>query len=417
MEQSLTPSSERALEILELAKRACEEFVGLAPFLRLNLAGSNLRPISQWLLEEALGNQGNANLLMNLSTVLYSLQENAFAESIQQQALGLQRTYILKPSNKAARVRLLMLMTPGNLGDNMPLDCLLEASPVELIYHYMSSDKPLPDPLPEHDAVMIAFSDSLANRPLLDRLAVLLQGWNQPVLNLPHNMKKTERQQASELLQGVPGLLMPSTHNVSRAQLKAVALGETSTDRLFSGCDFPMIVRPINSHGGHGLQRIMNSEALEGYLNEVSDDHYYVSPFIDYSSSDGQFRKFRVVLVNGLPYASHMAISSNWMVHYLNAGMYEDAAKRAEEQDFMEQFSRFAERHASALHTIHDRSGLDYLCVDCAEMPDGQLLIFEMDPLMVVHAMDPTDLFPYKQRHMAKVRRGFEDYLYQLVQS
>ena len=33
---------------------------------------------------------------------------------------------------------------------------------------------------------------------------------------------------------------------------------------------------------------------------------------------------------------------------------------------------------------------------------------------MVVHAMDPEDLFPYKQVHMLKVKQAFDDFLYSL---
>jgi hypothetical protein len=99
------------------------------------------------------------------------------------------------------------------------------------------------------------------------------------------------------------------------------------------------------------------------------------------------------------------------MVHYVNAGMYEDAAKRAEEAEFMANFEHFAERHRAALETIHQRLRLDYFCIDCAETQDGQLLIFEADHVMVVHAMDQEALFPYKQQHMRKAERAFRDFL------
>ena len=54
------------------------------------------------------------------------------------------------------------------------------------------------------------------------------------------------------------------------------------------------------------------------------------------------------------------------------------------------------------------------MCIDCAETHDGELLIFEIDHAMVVHAMDPEDLFPYKQAHMLKVKNAFTDFLYGL---
>ena len=67
----------------------------------------------------------------------------------------------------------------------------------------------------------------------------------------------------------------------------------------------------------------------------------------------------------------------------------------------------FAQRHAAALQGISERIGLDYLVIDCAEMPDGDLLVFEIDPGAAVHSMDPPDLFPYKLPAMEKVRTAF----------
>ena len=69
-----------------------------------------------------------------------------------------------------------------------------------------------------------------------------------------------------------------------------------------------------------------------------------------------------------------------------------------------------------ALEAIYQRTLLDYLCIDCAETRDGQLLVFEIDHAMVVHAMDPEDLFPYKRQHMQKVKYAFRDFLLRLTE-
>jgi hypothetical protein len=107
-----------------------------------------------------------------------------------------------------------------------------------------------------------------------------------------------------------------------------------------------------------------------------------------------------------------MAISEHWMVHYLNAGMYESAEKRDEEARFMARFDEdFARRHEAALRAVCERVGLDYFGLDCAETPDGELLIFESDVAMIVHAMDSPDMFPYKQQQMRKVFAAFREML------
>ncbi len=54
-----------------------------------------------------------------------------------------------------------------------------------------------------------------------------------------------------------------------------------------------------------------------------------------------------------------------------------------------------------------ERLGLDYFGIDCAELPDGRLLLFEAETAMVVHKMDSPELYPYKQGQMTKVFAAF----------
>lgn len=391
-------------------------YMGLAPFLRLSINGNDLRPIAQALLEKAGLDENNPFLWMNLATAFFSIGEHQSGLAIQQQALQMQREYRIDGARQPARCRLLVLSVMGDISENTPIDCLLEDSPVDLLYYYAKPEQPLPPTVPEHDVVLVAVCDSQENRPLLAALERVLADWDKPVINQPASIPNTERRRASELLQGVPGLAMPPTCEIDRDGLISIVLGEAGIGEVFAGCRFPIILRPVGSHAGRDLARIDDARGIAAYLSSVADAAFYLSNFIDYSGADGLFRKHRVALVDGKPFACHTGISADWMIHYLNAGMYEDAAKRAEEAAFMESFPQFAERHKAALAEIHRRSGMDYVCLDCAETKDGDLLIFEIDHAMVVHAMDPADLFPYKQVHMAKVREAFENYLFRLME-
>jgi hypothetical protein len=67
----------------------------------------------------------------------------------------------------------------------------------------------------------------------------------------------------------------------------------------------------------------------------------------------------------------------------------------------------FCVRHGAALRAIGERLALDYVVIDCAETADGRLLFFEADNIALVHAMDPVDLFPYKQVQMHTVFAAF----------
>ena len=68
----------------------------------------------------------------------------------------------------------------------------------------------------------------------------------------------------------------------------------------------------------------------------------------------------------------------------------------------------FAVRHADAFSALHRRIGLDYFGIDCAELPDGRLLLFEADVAMIVHDLDPEELFPYKKPAMHRLFAAFQ---------
>ena len=374
-----------------------------------------MRPAGQQMLEQAGKDATDAPLWMNLSIVIQCFGQREVGLSIQALALQQQRIYRLAAAQQPAKVRLLQLSVAGDIAANTPLDCLLEDCDVDLIYYYITPGNPLELPIPEHDAVFVAICEADENRETLTSLEHALAHWPKPVLNKPQFIPSTGREAASKLLQNAPGLLIPPTLHAARATLQDIAENKIKLAEQFADCDFPIIVRPVGSHAGRNLDKVENPDELAAYLARVADETFFVSPFIDYSGKDGLFRKFRVVLVDGKPYASHMGVSSNWMIHYVNAGMYEDAAKRLEEAAFMEHFDDFAQRHHAALDAVYQRTGLDYLCIDCGETRDGKLLIFEIDHTMVVHAMDPEQLFPYKQFHMQKVKTAFRDFLFRLT--
>ena len=77
-------------------------FVGLAPFLRMSVAGEALMPIGQSLLAEAQQYLEDANLWMNLSVVMQILGQREIGVQIQSQALELKRVYTLAAAQQPA---------------------------------------------------------------------------------------------------------------------------------------------------------------------------------------------------------------------------------------------------------------------------------------------------------------------------
>ena len=380
----------------------------------MSIAGTEMQALGEQMLAQTQDQPDDANQWMNLSILMQCMGQRDMGLVLQELALDLKRHYALPATQQPAQCRLLMLMLAGDLSANTPLECLLENSDIDLDLYYVTPDDLSNMTLPAHDVLLLAMSEADDNHGFLQALDVMLTDWPQPVINAARYLPHVGRDVASALLQNVPGLLMPPTLRATRAVLNAIASGEEQLGEVFEGCDFPVILRPVGSQAGRDLEKITSPAEVASYLSRVEADLIYVSRFIDYSGPDGRFRKIRVALIDGAPFVCHMAVSSNWMVHYVNAGMYEESWKREEELAFMENFEQFVVQHQTALNAIYQRTQLDYLCIDCAQTPDGQLLVFEIDHAMVVHAMDLEDQFPYKQVHMLKVKNAFRDYLFRL---
>jgi glutathione synthase/RimK-type ligase-like ATP-grasp enzyme len=386
-------------------------YLGLAPFLRASIAGADLRAMAQAALEHVGQNPESANLWLNLSTLMFSLGQREAGFATQNQALALARLFEIKATTQPAALRLLVLMVQGDVAANTPLDCLLEQGDIDLLLYFISPDAILPSPVPAHDAVFIALGDAPEHRPLLATLAEKLAHWPQPVLNSANAIPNTERAQASRLLQAIDGVLMPTTRAFSRAALAGGIPRAADNTPDAEHLAFPLIIRPYDSHAGRDLDKIESAGDLQAYLARVAAEQFFIAPFIDYRSHDGLYRKFRIALVEGAAFIVHMAISAHWMIHYVNAGMYEEPQKRAEEAQFMAQFAQFTQRHQAALAAISARMGLDYVCFDGAETQDGKLLVFEIDHVMVVHAMDLPELFPYKVEPIQQIQMAFRQML------
>ncbi len=332
------------------------------------------------------------------TATIHALQFRApEAAALQLQALAaapLLRVADAMRTQSAAPLRVLALMAPGDLMANTPLDFLTMHLDVRLDLLFVVPGRRLPDAMPEHD---VAFFAAAGDDPrVLPLLARLHAAWPRPTLNDPARVPRLAREMLPTALGRRADLVCPPIRRLPRATAHTADLA------------WPVVARPVGSHAGHDLARADDAAQLAAHLATFEAAEVFVSRFVDYRSADGLYRKYRIAFIDGVPMLCHMAVSSHWMVHYLNAGMAESANKRAEEAAAMATFDEgFARRHAAALAAIVEWARLDYFQIDCAELPDGRLLLFEADVGGIVHTMDPPDLYPYKLPQMRRVIAAF----------
>ncbi len=398
----------RALELSEAACAKCADRIGMAKLAKMAFDGRDLRP--QWteLIAKLLNGTANAGEGIDLSLITQLLGDKQAGLVIQEEVLRSHRLFRSPCATKNPRLRVLALAAATDMGSNTPIEFLLEESGIELMILYVIGDAELPSPLPEHDVAIVIASNSEDCRAALSKIDAAAPNWPRPLLNPPNLVGSLDRDKLHRLLEGIDGLEIPATLVVTRERLLEIVQGPGELADIAAGLAFPVVIRPRGSHAGSGLAKIDDGQALASYLEGRDEDLFFISRFVDYSSEDELFRKYRIVFIDGAPYACHMAIADRWDIWYLNAGMSESAEKRREEETWMCTFDiGFGRRHQAALAAMADRIGLEYFTIDCAETWDGSLLIFEADNTAVVHNMDHAQVFPYKPPQMRKIFDAF----------
>jgi hypothetical protein len=396
------------LDIAAAANGLCADRIGLAKLAKSAFDGRDLRQLWSELIAKLLDGTAEAGEGLDLSLISQLLGDKPGGLAIQHEVLRSHQLFRSPCNSTTPRLRVLALAAATDMGSNTPIEFLLEEADVELMVLYVVPDAELPAPLPDHDVAIVIASDSEDCQHTLRQIDQVAERWPRPLLNPPRLVWNLDRDKLHRLLEGTEGLTMPATIAAGRATLVEIAEERAGCGSIASGLDFPIIIRPRGSHAGFGLARIEDAAALKRYLDGRDEQDFFIARFIDYSSADGQFRKYRVVFVDGQPYACHMAIADRWDIWYLNAGMPGSPSKKLEEATFMQTFDiGFGRRHRTTLTAIAERVALDYFIIDCAETKDGSLLVFEADNTAVVHNMDLPEIFPYKPSQMQKIFAAF----------
>jgi len=398
----------RALELSEAARAECADRIGMAKLAKMAFDGRDLRPKWAELIAKLLNGTANAGEGIDLSLIAQLLGDKQTGLAIQQEVLRSHRLFRSPCITKNPRLRVLSLAAASDMGSNTPIEFLLEESGIELMMLYVIGEAELPSPLPDHDVAIVIASDTEGCCDALAKIDTAVPHWPRPLLNPPRLIGSLHRDKLHRLLAGIDGLEIHATLVVTRERLNGVVRSADELAGIEADLAFPVIISPRGSHAGSALAKIDEGEALAGYLEGRDEELFFISRFVDYSSEDQLFRNYRIVFIDGAPYACHMAIAERWDSWYLNAGMSQSAEKRLEEETWMRTFEiGFGRRHQAALTAIADRVGLEYFTIDCAETWDGSLLIFEADNTAVVHNMDHAHVFPYRPPQMHKIFDAF----------
>lgn len=362
------------------------------PLVLFNLGSAyflngHLDPAARWYRLALQMDPDMAVAHQNLACILYDKGERDLAQVHRDRAYRKQCLYT-PLGGDAGRRRVLLLAASGY--GNVPVKHLLpgDANAVTMWFVEYTTPDVVPPPFdvafntvgdPDLDGPTYAVARDFATRHRL--------------LNHPDRVAATRRDRLPHLLAGLDGVATPPVWRT--ADPASIPVG------------YPALLRPPASHGGDGLRLVDGPGDMPAPDGAV----WYVSPFWDYRSADGYWRKYRMIFVDREPYPYHLAISPHWLVHYATAGMLADPARCEEERRFLENPAGvLGPRAMAAVRAIGARLDLEYAGVDFSVLPDGRVLVFEANATMLVHP-EKVGALGWKNAFVARIVAAVEKML------
>jgi hypothetical protein len=303
-------------------------------------------------------------------------------------------------------VRVLKLMSAA--GGNIPLDEVLTPFRFEVTGLIVEFADRLP-PANSYDTVINAIGDADRCTRGLDAAAALLREASVHVLNSPERVVPTGREALADRLGDLEGVRTPRVRDMPRELFhKRLAAATLAAD----GWHCPLLLRARGYHSGHHFTRVETFGQLDAAGQALPGDHALAIEWLDGTGSDGLFRKYRAMLIGGVIYPLHLAISRQWKVHYFSSDMAVSEAHRAEELRYLaDPAGVIGERAMTGLQLIGVALGLDYAGVDFALGEEGEVLVFEANATMRIVPPPPGPLGdprrPFIDRAMAAARELF----------
>jgi glutathione synthase/RimK-type ligase-like ATP-grasp enzyme len=245
-------------------------------------------------------------------------------------------------------------------------------------------------PLPAHDLIVNAVADADRSGGALDAVERIIAASDRPCINPPAAIRATGRAAIAARLRDIPGVVVPRIARVARANCTSDAL-------TAAGFTFPLLLRAPGFHAGRHFVYVATPDDLEAQRTRVPGDDVFAIDFID-TRRDGAYEKYRLLIIDGQLFPLHLAIASQWNVHYFGSRNAHDAIARAREAAFLAApRAHLGSRATRALETIRDRLGLDYGGIDFGFDAVGNVVVFEANASFAIYYPDEDATATYRR--------------------
>ena len=258
---------------------------------------------------------------------------------------------------------------------------------------------------PGYDCILNLITEAEENGRVLENLRKFIRGYRGRVINRPEAVMQTTRDLVARRFAGSPGLVVPRVLRLRNAKT-AVQMVERT------GLDFPVIVRRVGTHTGEIVGRFDDVETLRSA--PIEDGEHLAIEFVDFRSTDGLYRKYRVFFIGQRRVFRHLLISDSWNVHAADRQRVMAARPELieEEQRMFTSFENpFPDQVQRVLSAVRERMPLDFFGMDFGILPDDRVVLFEANATMNFFPLSPDPRFAYLAGCVEPARQAFHQLL------
>jgi glutathione synthase/RimK-type ligase-like ATP-grasp enzyme len=177
-----------------------------------------------------------------------------------------------------------------------------------------------------------------------------------------------------------------------------------------------LLIRRPGFHTGIYFSHIENEQNLNETIKNVPGEELTVIEYLESRNAAGNWRKYRVMFIDGEIYPMHAAISHDWKVHYFTSDMTNNPENREEDAKFLEDMPNTIGLTAMrALKQIQQQLALDYAGIDFGLNDHGDVLLFEANATMVVNPPDRDSQWDYRREPIQRIQNAIRRMLMRRV--
>ncbi len=232
------------------------------------------------------------------------------------------------------------------------------------------------------EVIVNGICEPLTQRGALQQVARLAQEMGLPTLNPPWVIEATARPLMARRVGRADDVSAP------HCTLYEAGSGTLVEHVHAAGHEYPVLLRPAGSHGSSGLVRAADDTDVAAVAHVAGT--CTVTDFVDFRSEDGLWRKYRMVYAGGRLLRRHLLIDQQWNVVGQSRYFMHERDLFGEEREWLNRpVAPEAQPLEARVLEQFEAMELDFGVIDYAVLPDGELVIFEINACVQVTGTIP----------------------------